>query len=160
MTDDTLTDNKASNFDERGKFVKGNTIGKLPREKIYSTKELVQAIREVEEEGDKFGNKIDILKHYVRQSLIDNRVMIDLIGKKIPKITINEITNTGLPFNLFVTTFSDELPPDLPQEIRDKIKEYVKAKEEEINERPDKLEKPKSETVVNKGQNGSPSPAR
>ncbi len=121
--------------DNKGKFLPGNQCGKLPREKIYSTKELVQAIREVEEEGDKFGNKIDILKHYVRQSLIDNRVMIDLIGKKIPKITINEITNTGLPFNLFVTQFIEE-----------------KAKEREINE------KPKFETVINKGQNGSPPP--
>jgi len=140
IKDDTLDDNKALNFDERGKFIKGNTIGKLPREKIYSTKELVQAIREVEEEGDKFGNKIDILKHYVRQSLIDNRVMIDLIGKKIPKITINEITNTGLPFNLFVTQFVEE-------------------KEKDINERPDRPEKPETETLINKGQNGSPPPA-
>ena len=120
--DDPIIGNNTDR-DNKGKFIPGNQCGKLPREKIYSTKELVQAIREVEEEGDKFGNKIDILKHYVRQSLIDNRVMIDLIGKKIPKITINEITNTGLPFNLFVTQF---------------IEEKKEKEEKEINDRPDK----------------------
>lgn len=105
-----------SDRDDKGRFLPGNQYGKIPQSKIYSTEELAQAIREVEEEG-----KIDILKHYVRESLKDNRVMIDLIGKKIPKITINEIKGTGLPFNLFVTQF---------------IEEKKEKEEKEINERP------------------------
>ena len=110
----SLDEDRALNFDKRGKFVKGNKMGKLPREKVYSTSELVQAIREVEEEGDEKGNKIDVLKHYVRQSLKDNRVMIDLIGKKIPKITINQLENkSGIPFNLFVMKFLEEEEKDI-----------------------------------------------
>ena len=124
-----LSGNKVER-DAKGRFLPGHEIGRLPKSKVYSTDELVQAIKEVEEE-----DKVDVLKHYVRQSLIDNRVMIDLIGKKIPKITINEIKGTGLPFNLFVTQFIEE-----------------KKKEKEINE------KPKLETMENKGENACPPP--
>jgi len=133
---DTLNDKRAMNFDDRGKFKKGNEIGKLPREKIYSTEELAQAIREVEEE-----DKIDILKYYVRQTLKDNRVLIDLIGKKIPKITINEIKGTGLPFNLFVTQFIEEKKEEGEKELNDRPVEMVKGvisakAEKELNSKP------------------------
>lgn len=125
ITDETKTDpldGKRKERDSKGKFLPGHSFGKLPREKIYSTEELAQAIREVEEE-----DKIDILKYYVRQTLKDNRVLIDLIGKKIPKITINEIKGTGLPFNLFVTQFIEE-------------KKEKEEEEKEINDRPESFE--------------------
>ena len=136
--------------DNKGKFLPGNQCGKLPREKIYSTEELVQAIKEVEEE-----DKVDVLKHYVRQSLIDNRVMIDLIGKKIPKITINEIKGTGLPFNLFVTQFIEK-EKDISCEM---IKGVISMKVEKELEKEKGINKiPKPRTVINKGENASPPP--
>lgn len=125
-----MENNKDSNKPERdknGKFLPGNTIGKLPKAKLWSIKELEEAIIEVEIEGDpKTGEKRDLLKHFVRRAFIDDRVLSELIGKNIPKISKTEIGGTGLPFNLFVTQFSgdSDLPPDLPQEVKEKIEEY------------------------------------
>jgi len=121
--------NKTSNKpgrDQNGRFLPGNTISKAPREKLWSIKELEQAIITVENEGDPYtGEKRDILLHYVRRAFKDDRVLSELIGKKIPKISRTELDSVGSPYNLFVTQFSGiELPPDLPKEIKEKIEEW------------------------------------
>lgn len=114
--------------DNSGRFLPGNTIGKLPKAKLWSIKELEEAIIEVELEGDPYtGEKRDLLKHFVKRAFKDDRVLAELIGKKIPKISRTELDSVGSPYNLFVTQFLDvDLPPDLPKEIKEKIEEYRK----------------------------------
>lgn len=124
-----MENNKDSNKpqrDKNGKFLPGNEIGKLPKNKLWSIKELDEAILEVEAVPDKEGKKRDLLKHFVKRAFENDRVLCELIGKNIPKKTITELKNAGKdPFNLFVTQFSgDELPPNLPKEIKEKIEEY------------------------------------
>ena len=129
----TINEDKALNFDKRGKFLPGNKIGKIQKKKAYNVGELRKAIEDVER-----GKKHTLLKHFIRKAYTSEQVLIALIRKLVPDISITEINNSGSPFNLFVTQFIEE-----------------KRKEKEINERP---EKPKLETVINKGQNASPPP--
>ncbi len=147
MSDNPISGEKVER-DKKGKFLPGHNIGKIPKKRAYNVDELKKAIEEVEK-----GEKTTLLKHFIGKAYTSEQVLIALIKKLVPDISITELSNSGSPINVFVMQFLEK----------------IEKKEKEINDRPDRpdrpdklnrLEKPKTETVVNKGQNGSPPSAR
>jgi len=99
---DTINDKKAINFNDKGKFLPGNKIGNLPKKKAYNVNELKKAIEEVEK-----GKKSTLLKHFIKKAYTSNQVLIALIKKLVPDISISELKSSE-PFNLFVMQFLKE----------------------------------------------------
>ena len=100
---DTINEDitKEGNFDNKGKFLPGNTIGKLPRKKAYNVEELKQVIENVEKAENK-----NLLEHYLRMALKDKRVLMHLMDKFVPNVSITELKNSsGVPFNVIIQQF-------------------------------------------------------
>ena len=120
-----MTDEIKPQRDDKGRFLPGNEVGKIPREKLWDITELEQAIREVEAEGDeKTGAKLDLLKHFVKRAFVSDRILAEIISKKIPKISISELKGSGNAWNVFITEFSDS---GLPEDLKKKVEEFRKS---------------------------------
>ena len=110
--------NKPENFDERGKFLPGNQIGKIKKKKAYDIEELKKAIQEAEK-----GKDHTLLVHFFNKAYESNQVLIALIKKLIPDISVTELKGDGSAWNVFITQFLDL---DLPEDLRKKIEDYKK----------------------------------
>jgi len=88
---------KIDGFDERGKFAKGNKIGKM-KKKGFTLTDLNKVVVAYEK-----AHEVTILKHYVEQLLEDNRLLDKYIDRNVPVKTINELTGVdGSPLTFIV----------------------------------------------------------
>jgi len=71
------------------KFAKGNQIGRM-KKKGYTLLDLTKVAMEY----DKTHNET-ILKHYIEQLFVDNRLLDNFIDRYVPTKTINELTGPG-----------------------------------------------------------------
>ena len=74
---------------KRRLFAKGNKIGRM-KKKGYTLLDLTKVAMEYDKTHD-----VSILKHYIEQLKIDNRLLENFINKYVPTKTINELTGAG-----------------------------------------------------------------
>lgn len=71
------------------RFKKGCQIGNMPK-KGYTLLDLTKVAMEYDKTHD-----VSLLKHYVEQLLVDNRLLENFINKYVPTKTISELTGPG-----------------------------------------------------------------
>ena len=71
------------------KFAKGNQIGRM-KKKGFSLTDLTKVAMEYDKTHD-----LTILKHYIEQLFVDNRLLDKFIDRYVPSKTISEITGAG-----------------------------------------------------------------
>lgn len=92
MTDKAIESERNKNFDEKGRFVKGNVIGRMPK-KGFTLAHLNKLVRKFEESKD--NKKGTLLKHYIRRLFRNDRLLAKYMDKNVPTKTINELTGPG-----------------------------------------------------------------
>ncbi len=85
--------NKNPQRDSRGRFLPGNEFGKMPQKKLWSIEELELAIIAVEEEGDKNGKKLNLLKHLVKRAFVNDKILLYLVKNEITTKNFAELEN-------------------------------------------------------------------
>jgi len=80
---------RKQNFDNKGKFAKGNKIGRMPK-KGFTLSDLNKLIRKYEANKD-----ITLLEHYIEQLHKDNKLLARYMDKNIPTKSISELTGPG-----------------------------------------------------------------
>lgn len=94
------------NRDRSGKFLEGNNV---TRKKAYDVEELRYAIQNVETRRGK-----DLLEHFIDRAYKSDTVLIELLRKFVPNISVTDLKNTANPFNVFLTQFINR--ESLPKE--------------------------------------------
>ena len=102
--------------DEKGRLLPGAQLAKM-RRRTYDLDELKIAIRTVEKRRKK-----KLLEHFIDRAFKNDTVLIALLKKFVPDITIKDIRNTGNPFNVFITKF---LTADANQMLEDNTRDVV-----------------------------------
>ena len=125
--------------DEKGRLLPGAQLAKM-RRRTYDLDELKIAIRTVEKRRKK-----KLLEHFIDRAFKNDTVLIALLKKFVPDITIKDIRNTGNPFNVFITKFLTG-NVDIPKEekIAENITEVIIDEitgEEKKKTMPEKAEK-------------------
>lgn len=92
LNDKATKSDRNENFDEKGKFIKGNVIGRMPK-KGFTLTHLNKLVKEFEE--SKENKKGTLLKHYVRRLYKNDRLLARYMDKNVPTKTINELTGPG-----------------------------------------------------------------
>ena len=137
MTDKSVEIGKNKNYDERGRFVKGNEIGRM-KKRGYTLLDLTKVAIQYDKTHD-----VSILKHYVEQLLKDNRLLENYINKYVPTKNVSEITNKGEPIKFIIVTSYENCPlkdtGDCP------IKDKLKQAEDEAGYNSDQVSLPKGE---------------
>jgi len=72
-----------------GTFKKGTQIGRM-KKKGFSLTDLTKVAMEYDKTHD-----LTILKHYIEQLFVDNRLLDKFIDRYVPSKTISEITGAG-----------------------------------------------------------------
>jgi len=85
--------------DKLGRLLPGSQLAKM-RKRTYDLAELKQAINTVESRKRK-----KLLEHFIDRAFKSDQVLIALLKKFVPDITVKDIRNTGNPFNVFITKF-------------------------------------------------------
>jgi len=89
MTDKSVEIGKNKNYDERGRFVKGNKIGRM-KKRGYTLLDLTKVAMQYDKTHD-----VTILKHYIEELMKDNRLLENFINKYVPTKTISELAGAG-----------------------------------------------------------------
>lgn len=108
--------------DEKGRLLPGAKLAKMKR-RTYDLDELKTAIRTVEKR-----RKRRLLEHFIERAFKNDTVLIALLKKFVPDITIKDIRNTGNPFNVFITKFltgNIEIPQEEPKNVTNVIIENI-----------------------------------
>ena len=108
--------------DEKGRLRPGAKLAKMKR-RTYDLDELKTAIRTVEKR-----RKRRLLEHFIERAFKNDTVLIALLKKFVPDITIKDIRNTGNPFNVFITKFltgNIEIPKEEPKNVTNVIIENI-----------------------------------
>ena len=95
LIDDEFRD---KNFDEKGKFIKGNVIGRMPKTG-YNLSDLNRMILEYEK--SKQNKKGPLLKHFIKRLFKNDKLLAKYMDKNIATRSINELTGAdGGPLNI------------------------------------------------------------
>ena len=95
LIDDEFRNN---NFDERGKFIKGNVIGRMPKTG-YNLSDLNRMI--LEYEGSPQNKKGPLLKHFIKRLFKNDKLLAKYMDKNIATRSVNELTGAdGGPLNI------------------------------------------------------------
>jgi len=87
MSDPLIMENNSQNSrNPDGTFQKGHSLTSHKRRKTAKT-DLLRAIREIEKQKNK-----KLFQHFVERAYTDNKVLIALIKKLVPDISLSEIT--------------------------------------------------------------------
>ena len=76
-----------TNFNERGKFIEGNVIGRMPKNGFTLT-DLNKLVKEFEKSPQ--NKRGSLLKHYIKRLYKNDRLLAKYLDKNIP--TKNELT--------------------------------------------------------------------
>jgi len=85
---------------------KGSKLGRM-KKRGYTLLDLTKVAMEYDKTHD-----VSILKHYIEQLKIDNRLLENFINKYVPTKTINELTGAGgepININLIKTIYSENI---------------------------------------------------
>ena len=97
MTDKSVKIGENQNHGEHGRFVKGNTIGRM-KKKGFTLTDLNKVVMEYEKT-----HELPILKHYIEQLYKDNNLLSKYIDKNVPTKNINELTGAdGEPLKFII----------------------------------------------------------
>jgi hypothetical protein len=107
--------------DARGRLLPGAQLSKM-KKRTYNLEELRQAINTVEKRKRK-----KLLEHFISRAYKSDKVLIALLKKFVPDITVRDIRNTGNPFNVFITKF-------LTTEAKEEVIPTKYSEEEEAEE--------------------------
>jgi len=114
MTDNNV-ENRENNFDEKGRFCKGNTISKSKKRNRTQTDKLLAALkREGRIQNKKFWDAV------AEKAFKDKEIMKAVINKLVPNIIKNELTGAGGGPVTYIEHF-----PALPVKEAKKINEEV-----------------------------------
>ena len=98
MVGNTKKFDRDKNFNDKGKFTKGNVMGSMPR-KGFTLTDLNKLILEYEQ--SKENKKGTLLKHYIKRLYKNDRLLAKFFDKNIPSKLINELTGSdGGPITL------------------------------------------------------------
>jgi len=91
------SENYTTNEKGQSRFAKGNKIGRM-KKKGFTLKDLNKVVVEYEKTHDQ-----TVLKHYVEQLMVDNRLLDKYIDRNVPVKTINELTGKdGSPIKYII----------------------------------------------------------
>ena len=86
------------NFNEKGKFIKGNVIGRMPKTG-YNLNDLNRMILEYEQSPQ--NKKGPLLKHFIKRLFKNDKLLAKYLDKNIATRSINELTGAdGGPLNI------------------------------------------------------------
>ena len=95
LIDDEFRD---KNFDEKGRFKKGNILGSMPRDG-FTLKDLNKLVLEYEKSSQ--NKKGTLLKHYVKRLFKNDKLLAKYLDKNIATKNINQFTGAdGGPLNI------------------------------------------------------------
>ena len=80
------SENYTTNEKGQSRFANGNKIGRM-KKKGFTLKDLNKVVVEYEKTHDQ-----TVLKHYVEQLMVDNRLLDKYVDRNVPVKTINELT--------------------------------------------------------------------
>lgn len=80
------------NFDEKGRFKKGNVLGSMPRDG-FTLKDLNKLVLEYEKSPQ--NKKGTLLKHYVKRLFKNDKLLAKYLDKNIATRSINEFTGAN-----------------------------------------------------------------
>ena len=109
MTDKTEKYGDQSNRDNKGKFIKGNIMGSMPK-KGFNLTDLNKLVTEYE--GSKENKKGTLLKHYIKRLFKNDRLLAKYFDKNIPSKT--ELTGAdGEPLSVILreVVYKDDNKP-------------------------------------------------
>lgn len=102
MKDKSSKSDRERNFNERGKFIKGNVIGRMPKNG-FTLNDLNKLVLEFEKSPE--NKRGALLKHYIKRLFKNDHLLAKYLDKNIPSkneltgadggpisITLNEIT--------------------------------------------------------------------
>jgi len=89
MNDKSIKIDRNKDFDNKGHFAKNNKVGRM-KKKGYTLLDLTKVAMQYDKTHD-----VAILKHYIEQLFIDNRLLENFINKYVPTKTISELTGAG-----------------------------------------------------------------
>jgi len=92
---------------KRRLFAKGNKIGRM-KKRGYTLLDLTKVAMEYDKTHD-----VSILKHYIEQLMIDNRLLENYINKYVPTKIINELTGKdGSPITVIIEKTYEQPKPN------------------------------------------------
>ena len=90
-----------------GTFAKGTKIGRM-KKRGYTLLDLTKVAIQYDKTHD-----VSILKHYIEQLKIDNRLLENFINKYVPTKTINELTGKdGSPLTVIIEKTYEQPKPN------------------------------------------------
>ncbi|MBA7591833.1 hypothetical protein ES708_34001 [subsurface metagenome] len=123
MTDKSVEIGENKNHDERGRFVRGNKIGRM-KKRGYTLLGLTKVAMQYDKTHDE-----SILKHYIEQLMEDNRLLENFINKYVPTKNVSEITSKGEPIKYIIVKSYENCP--LKDTGECPVKEKLKQAEDE-----------------------------
>lgn len=91
-------ESRAENFDQRGKFKKGNKLGYMPK-KGFTLSDLNKLVLEYERSPE--NKKGPLLKHYIKRLFKNDKLLAKYLDKNIATRNINELTGAdGGPLSI------------------------------------------------------------
>ena len=98
MKKKSIVSEKDKNFNERGKFIEGNVIGRMPK-KGFNLHDLNKLVLEFEKSPE--NKKGSLLKHYIKRLFKNDKLLAKYMDKNIATRSINELTGAdGGPLNI------------------------------------------------------------
>ena len=89
---------QSGNRDDKGKFAKGNIIGRMPK-KGFNLHDLNKLVLEYEK--SKENKKGSLLKHYIKRLFKNDKLLAKYMDKNIATRSINELTGAdGGPLSI------------------------------------------------------------
>ena len=126
MKDKSNISENNTNFDERGKFTKGNVIGRMPK-KGFNLHDLNKLILEYEQSPE--NKKGALLKHYIKRLYKNDRLLAKFFDKNIPSKLINQLSGVdGEPINIVL---KEVIYPKEPEKAKKSKPENAKTVDEQ-----------------------------
>ena len=98
MKEKSIKSEKDKNFNEKGKFIKGNVIGQMPK-KGFNLHDLNKLVLDFEKSPE--NKKGSLLKHYIKRLFKNDKLLAKYMDKNIATRSINELTGAdGGPLNI------------------------------------------------------------
>ena len=119
-----IGDNKDRN--EKGQFIKGNVLGRMPK-KGFNLHDLNKLVLEFEKSPE--NEKGSLLKHYIKQLFKNDRLLAKYMDKNIATKTIHELMGEdGEPINI---NLIEKIYPKEPEKAEKSKVENAKTVEEQ-----------------------------
>lgn len=118
MKDKANKSDRDKNFNEKGKFIKGNVIGRMPK-KGFNLQHLNKLVLEYEQSPE--NKKGTLLKHYIKRLYKNDRLLAKFFDKNIPTKLLSELSGPdGGPLSITLKELIYGKEPIKPEKAKKK----------------------------------------